>query len=426
MGNMGRLLVVDDEKAALANLQHVLAKAGYEVACAQSGQAAMGMIDRECFDVVLTDLRMERVDGMQVLRHCRDTSPGTEVIMVTGYATVDTAVDAMRHGAFSYIAKPYRMDEVRRAVGEAMDRVRRRQELAALAELKAGDEALLTGMASLKRLLHTARQVAPLDCPLLIVGPPGSGRRALARHVHKAARGDEPFQVVRCSAAGPAELEGQLFHSAPGGSLLLEEIELLPPDLQARLAMALDFPGGDEPRTFPHRLMVSTAADLDALAREGRFRADLLLLVKVVTLTVPALAQRKEDIPALTLHFLARAAAEAGRAITAVSDDALELLAAYDYPGNLRELDTVIHGAVALCEGDRIEAAHLPPSVRSANSQARSNRLQTLEERERAYILWVLEEVNGNQTAAARVLGIDRASLWRKLKRYEAAEEVGA
>jgi DNA-binding NtrC family response regulator len=201
------------------------------------------------------------------------------------------------------------------------------------------------------------------------------------------------------------------------GTLLLEEIETLPPPLQARLSQSLD-PGGGAP--LAPRLLASTAADLAELARAGQFRPDLHLQLGVITLTLPPLAGRREDVPALALHLLARVTAETGRAVAEISDDALELLAAYDYPGNLRELQTIIRGAAAMCDGTILEPHHLPPSVRSAGGQTRSNRLQTLEEREREYILWVLEEVNGNQTVAARVLGIDRASLWRKLKRYEA------
>ncbi|CAA7611714.1 sigma-54 dependent transcriptional regulator [Magnetospirillum sp. UT-4] len=419
MESQGRLLVVDDEKVALKNLEHVLKKAGYQVSGASSGQAALALIGRESFDVVLTDLRMEKVDGMQVLKAAREANAETEVVVVTGYATVDSAVEAMRAGAFSYVAKPYRLDEVRRVVAEALDRVRRRRQLSSLAEAKAGEEAFITAVPLVRRLLQTAAQVAPLDCPVLIVGEAGSGRRALARFLHQTgAHPEASFQLVRCTAHDEAALEALLFgrERQLEGTRLIEEVEALPPALQARLALALD---GEEGGAAA-RVVAVTNADLDDFAKAGRFRPDLLLRLKVVTLTLPSLAQRREDIPALALHFLARAAAETGRPIAAISDDALELLAGYDYPGNVRELDTIVRGAAAVCDGATIEARHLPPSIRSASAQARSNRLQTLEEREREYILWVLEEVGGNQTVAARVLGIDRASLWRKLKRYEA------
>ncbi len=415
----GRVLVVDDEKVALRNLEHLLKKEGYEVTCSQTGGNALSLLGREPFDMVLTDLRMERVDGMQVLKACRDTCPGTEVVMITGYATVESAVEAMREGAFSFIAKPYRLDEVRRVVADAMDRVHRRQELAALAESKTGEEAFLTRMPPLQRLLGTARQVAGLDCPVLIVGEQGTGRRALARYIHRhGPRSEHPCHLVRCSAHDAAALEAMLF-GPDGGTLVIEEIEALPPPLQARLAAALESPGGEGAERPAGRVLASTAAELGELVRAGRFRQDLQLVLAMVTLSLPPLAQRKEDIPLLAVHFLAKANSDTGHAVTTISDDALELLAAYDYPGNVRELDTVIRGAVATCDGAVLEAAHLPPSLRNTD-RTRSGRLQTLEEREREYILWVLEEVNGNQSLAARVLGIDRASLWRKLKRYEA------
>ncbi|MFA6021750.1 MAG: sigma-54 dependent transcriptional regulator [Rhodospirillales bacterium] len=422
MAELGRLLIVDDEKVALKNLEHVLRKEGYDVTCVQTGQAALNKLSKENYDLVLTDLRMERIDGMQVLKSCRELSPSTEVIMITGFATVDTAVEAMREGAFSYVAKPYRLDEVRRVVAEALDRVRRRQTLAAMSETKTGEEAFLTRTPALQRVLATAKQVAKLDCPVLIVGEQGTGRRALARTLHQLGRQPEaPFQILRCSAHDNTALEAMLFgpEAPKSGTLLLEEIEMLPASLQARLAMALDQPGGDEASALKPRLLVSTQADLDALVREGGFRQDLHLMLRVVTLTLPPLALRTEDIPLLAMHFLNKACAESQRSPLRLSDDALELLSAYDYPGNVRELDTVIRGAVAVCDADVVEPRHLPPSVRHANREARSNRLQTLEEREREYIMWVLEEVGGNQTLAAKVLGIDRASLWRKLKRYE-------
>ncbi|MBF0267292.1 MAG: sigma-54-dependent Fis family transcriptional regulator [Alphaproteobacteria bacterium] len=422
MADQGRLLIVDDEKVALKNLEHVLRKEGYDVVCAQTGQAAITRIGKESFDVVLTDLRMERIDGMQVLKSCRELSPSTEVVMITGFATVDSAVEAMRQGAFSYVAKPYRLDEVRRVVAEALDRVKRRQSLAAMSESKTGDEAFLTRTPALQRVLTTARQVAALDCPVLILGEQGTGRRALARTLHQlGAQADAPFQILRCSAHDNVALEAMLFGSqAPqSGTLLLEEVEMLPAALQARLAMALDQPGGDEAHALKPRLLVSSSADLDGAVKDGVFRQDLHLMLRVVTLTLPPLSQRTGDIPLLALHLLGKACAENGKTLLRISDDALDLLAAYDYPGNVRELDTVIRGAVAVCDGATIEPRHLPPSVRHANREARSNRLQTLEEREREYIMWVLEEVGGNQTLAAKVLGIDRASLWRKLKRYE-------
>lgn len=424
VSGLGKVLVVDDEKVALRNLEHVLRKDGYDVVTASSGDAAIALLKRDWFDVVLTDLRMEGADGMQVLRTCRELAPGTEVVMITGFATIDSAVDAMREGAFSYIAKPYRLDEVRRVLAEAIDRVQRRQELSALSETKAGEEAFLTRTPVLQRLLHTARQVAGTECPVLILGEEGTGRRALARYLHQhSVRADQPFNLIRCSAHDPATIDGMLFGPAApqSGTLLLEEVEALSGSLQARLAIALEAPGGDGVPPLPARLLAATSCDLGELVKAGKLRQDLNLLLSVVTLHLPPLAQRKDDVSLLALHFLAKARSETGRGVAAISDDALELLAGYDYPGNVRELETVIRGAVAVCDGDTLQPAHLPPSLRGANRQARSNRLQTLEERERDYILWVLEEVNGNQTLAARILGIDRVSLWRKLKRYEAA-----
>jgi DNA-binding NtrC family response regulator len=422
MIRQGRLLIVDNEKSSLRHLEQALRKDGYDVVGIQTGSAALSRLGRERFDLVLTLLSSDRIDGMRILRACRESSNVTEVIILSAISSVEVVVDAMRRGAFSYIAKPFRLDDIRRQIAQAMDRVRKRQMFAALSSHNKGEEFFLTQNATLLRLLSTARQVAKLDCPVLIVGEQGTGRRALARTLHQLGKlPGSPFESLRCSAHDPATLESKLFgqRALQSGTLLLEEIEILSPAMQARLSMALDPPGSNEQPRLKARLIVSTNADLDALVRDGAFRQDLHLMLRVVTLTLPPLIQRREDIPLLALHFMNRETRDSGRPPLRISDDALELLAAYDYPGNVRELDTIIRGAVAVCDADSIEPRHLPPSLRNVNRETRSNRLQTLEEREREYILWVLEEVGGNQTLAAKALGIDRASLWRKLKRYE-------
>lgn len=278
----------------------------------------------------------------------------------------------------------------------------------------AGDEALLTAVPGFQRLLKIARQIAGLDCPVLLLGEQGTGRRALARFLHsKGPQAGNPFHLAQCGNPNCDTVDEALFGSEPG-TVLLEDVELLPPALQARLTQVLETEEDSK-----RRLVASTAANLAALATAGQFRPDLLVLLQVVTLTMPPLIRRRDDIPALALHFLAKANNEAGKSVLSLSDEALALLAAYDYLGNVQELDTVIRRAVALCRGDRLEPAHLPPAVRAAGDSLREARLQTLEEREREYTMWVLGEVGGNQTMAAKVLGIDRASLWRKLKRWE-------
>lgn len=421
MEDKGRVLVVDDEKIVARDLEQMLREEGYDIVGVRSGAAALAKLLQEPFDVVLTELRLEKIDGMQVLKVCRDSCPWTETIMVTARATVETAVEAMRNGAFSYIAKPFHYGEICNVVAEAMDRVRRRRHLAELAEAKSGDAVFLTRTPAIERLLHTARQVAGTDCCVLVIGEQGTGRRALARYIHHhSAHAAAPFRIVRCTGQDEGALEELLFGAEAGGTLLLDEVESLSRAMQARLAMALDSGGAEPPRHPRSRIVSTTSSNLADAVRGGGFRPDLHLLLATVTLSLQTLVQRKDDIALLAMHFLAKEAADSRKPAMHISDDAMELLLAYGYPGNVRELETVIRGAVAACDGELIDAADLPPSLRD-DRNTRGGRLQTLEERERDYVLRVLREVNGNQTLAARVLGIDRVSLWRKLKRYEVA-----
>lgn len=444
-----RLLLVDDEKIALRNLEHMLGKENYAITATQSATHALELIDTQPFDLVLTDLKMDKVDGMQLLRRCKARHPDTEVIMITGYATLESAVAAMKVGAFHYIAKPFRLDEVRQTVIEALEKVRLKRENWALrAQLDAveGRTRIVTRDGGMQRLLEMARQVAHTGCNVLITGESGTGKELFARYLHEhGGRAQGPFVAVNCGALNEELLANELFGhekgaftgavgksgllaTASGGTLFLDEVTEMSPGMQVKLLRVIQerevLPvGGTKPFKIDVRFIAATNRNIKDWVSEGRFRQDLYFRLNVVNLHIPPLSERREDIALLAQHFLDRAAPVMGKQVGCLSAEALALLKAYDYPGNVRELENVIERGVALCQGDTLEAAHLPDDLRELTIRAfrrHDNRVLSLEEQERDYIQWVLEEAHGNQTVAAQMLGIDRVSLWRKLKRASA------
>jgi DNA-binding NtrC family response regulator len=444
----GTVLLVDDEKVALRNLEHVMKKEGYEVVATQSGSNALSHLDKQSFDVVLTDLRMEKVDGMQILQKCRSSCPDTEVILITGYATLESAVEAMKHGAYYYIAKPYRLDEVRKVVAEALAKVRLRRENQALREQVEsfqGKVRIITQDAEMQRLLEMARQIAPTDCNVLITGESGTGKELFARYLHHHSRRDgQPFLAVNCGAFNEELLANELFGhvrgaftgaagdkqgllaAADGGTLFLDEITEMSPAMQVKLLRVIQerevLPlGATRPLKVDVRFVAATNRNILEMAKGGDFRQDLFFRLNVVNLLIPPLSRRREDVPLLAYHFLRKCAARMGKNVTEISTEALDLLKAYDFPGNVRELENIIERGVAIATGSGIEAASLPDDLRDLairTFRKKEGRLPSLEEQERDYIKWVLQEAGGNQTLAAQILGIDRVSLWRKLKRY--------
>jgi DNA-binding NtrC family response regulator len=444
-----KILIVDDEKVALKNLEHVMKKEGYEVTATQSGTNALAWLEKQSFDLVLTDLRMEKIDGMQILRRCRELHPDTEVILITGFATLESAVEAMKHGAFYYIAKPFRLDEVRKVVVEALEKIRLRRENQVLREQIEsfqGKVAIVTQNPEMQRLMEVARQVAPTDCNVLISGESGTGKELFARYLHNhSQRTRGPFLAINCGAFNEELLANELFghikgaftgahadkkgllETATGGTLFLDEITEMAPAMQVKLLRVIQekevLPlGATAPITVDIRFVAATNRDVQEAVRNGGLRQDLYFRLNVVTLAVPPLARRKEDVALLAFYFLKKFAALMKKNVTEISQDALELLKSYDFPGNVRELENIVERGVAIATGSIIDVAQLPDDLRELSIRTfrrKDGRIPSLDEQERDYIQWVLNEANGNQTLAAQILGIDRVSLWRKLKRYQ-------
>ena len=443
-----RLLVVDDEPIALRNLERVLVKEGYEVTTSSSGSGALRHLREGAFEVVLTDLKMEKVDGMQVLRRCKELDPDTEVILITGYAAVETAIEAMKQGAYHYLPKPFKLDEVRKVVREAVEKVALKKENRRLREsiesMKDRVD-IVTQDPGMQRVLETARDVTATDCNILITGESGTGKELMARYIHRhSRRSAATFLAVNCGAFTEELLTSELFghekgaftgaaarkkglvEMADGGTLFLDEVTEMSPAMQVRLLRVLQERefirvGGTEPIRVDVRFLAATNRSIQEAIASGAFRHDLYYRLNVVTLDLPPLARRPGDIPLLAHFFLKKHGERMGKRVESIADEVLQLLSGYGFPGNIRELENIVERGVALAKGNVLEVAHLPEDLRRMRLKVfrrEAGNIPSLDDQEKAYIEWVLEQVDGNRSRAAAVLGIDRVSLWRKLKRY--------
>lgn len=450
----GRILVVDDEQIARENLEYILKKEGYEVVSVDSGVTALKKLSTAEFDLVLTDLKMKLVDGMEVLVKTKELYPNTEVVMITAYATVKTAIEAMQKGAYHYIPKPYKVDEARMIVKRALERKQLKDELRDLKQYvtdKPEASPIIGKSNKMQELLKMVTQIAPTDCSVLIFGETGTGKELIARTIHhQSNRKNERFLAFNCGAFTEELIANELFghekaaftgatstkigliETATGGTVFLDEIGDMPPSMQVKLLRVIEEKsllrvGGTQPITVDIRIVAATNKDLHKEVKTGRFRQDLFYRLNVISLHIPPLTERKDDIPLLAYHFLNQYARAQGKQIDGFSNEALETLTNYQFPGNVRELENIIERAVALCNGQSISPKHLPQELESFSFKVYRHpgrRIPTLEENEREYIKWVLKNVNGNKSAAAETLGIDRVSLWRKLKRWGLTENA--
>jgi DNA-binding NtrC family response regulator len=418
-----------------------------------SGAGALEALDSHRFDVVLTDLRMEKVDGMAVLQRARELDPDLAVILITGYATLESAIEAMKAGAFHYIAKPIRLDEVREVIEKALEMVRLKRENRQLKD-RLGDQAtgpsIITQDTAMQRLLEMATQIASADTNVLITGESGTGKELLARYIHDHShRREHHFQAINCGAlqeellanelfghekgayTGAGEARPGLIEAADGGTLFLDEIAEMTPGMQVKLLRVIqerEVQRLGSTRAIPVdiRLIAATHRDLRDAVASGNFREDLYYRLDVVRLHLPPLADRRDDIPMLAYYFLRKHAARIGKEVEDIGPEALAALVEYGYPGNIRELENIIERAVTLTRSKELMIRDLPPSLADHNLQVvreTKGRLPTLAEREEEYIRFVLDRCGQNRTRAAEILGIDRVSLWRKLKKYGMSQE---
>ncbi len=448
-----RILVVDDEAIARENLAYVLRKEGHTVVCAQDGAAALQALAQAAFDLVMTDLRMQHVDGLQVLAAVKKQQPSAEVIVITGYATVDTAVTAMRAGAFFYVSKPYQIEEVRILVQQALEKRSLRRtvnELKSQIKERTPAPTLIGSSPKIEALKESIRQIAVADCAVVILGETGTGKELVARTIHHLSpRANQRFLAVNCGAfneellsnelfghereafTGARGVKKGLFETVQGGTILLDEIADMPLAMQVKLLRVLQEKslmrvGGTEEIPVDLRVLAATNKDLRLQVEKGLFRHDLYFRLSVMTVIVPPLSERREDIPMLAKHFLRKYSGNRSVPVEEIDPAALEILMEYEFPGNVRELENIMERAAAVTRGPSIEVQDLPPDLQQRQILlSRGKRFQeylTLEENEREYIAWILKQVNHNKTRAAEILGIDRVSLWRKLRRYQMDE----
>ena len=446
---VGKILVVDDEANACAALVELLTGDGFEVRGAENGVAALAELERFAADVVLTDVKMPEMDGLELLDQVQQRYPEIVVVVMTGFGDVATAVEAMTRGAADYLTKPINFDELIVILRRVLEQRRLAQETTVLRTRLAeerGFSGLIGDSGPMKKVYAVIERVAPSRASVLITGPSGTGKELVACALHeRSPRNRGPFIRLHCAALAETLLESELFghergaftgavarhegrfQLADGGTLFLDEIGEISPAVQVKLLRFLqerefERVGGTETISVDVRLIAATNCNLADAVKEGRFREDLYYRLNVVGIDMPPLADRVSDIPLLASHFLARFAEENGRAVSGFSPQALQAIESYSWPGNVRELENAVERAVVMCSGSLILPEHLPRSVAPpVESDGPSIPGSTLDEIERFTILKTLESTRGSTSKAAEILGISVRKVQYKLHEYQAA-----
>jgi two-component system response regulator HydG len=445
----GKILVVDDDNDTADLLRDALAKRGWDVEAARSGMEALAMFARQPADVVVTDVQMPGMTGIELCQEIRATQMETLPIVITGVGNLDMAIAAMRAGAFDFIQKPVKIDVLAIAIARALEHLALRRELKRLhgEALDAfAQDGIVGNSPAIRTTLEMVHRVANSDATVLITGESGTGKELVARAVHNLSpHRDKPFIAVNCAAMPAPLLESELFGHVRGaftdaktsrsglfvqagsGTIFLDEIGEMPLEMQVKLLRVLQQRtvrpvGGDDEVPFAARVITATNRDLATEVEEKRFREDLYYRINVVAIPVPPLRERAVDVVVLARHMLDRIAKRQSKAPLELSSEAGRKLTEYDWPGNVRELENSIERAVAMCGNGPIEVEHLPKKIQEFQSTRIELNLEntaemiTLEEMEKRYVRQVLDSVRGNKTHAARVLGIDRRSLYRRLE----------
>ena len=449
---MKKVLVVDDEPGLRQSLGLLLTDAGYTVTAEQNGRRALERATSESFDLILCDVRMPEMDGLTFLRNYRQRGGGALVIVMSAYGGEDAAIAAMKEGAYDYLPKPFRPDEVVLTLRKAAERERLREEVAGLrAQLAAGpaERGLIVASGAMRQALELVARVAEHNTTVLITGESGTGKEVIARAIHRASpRGSRAFVGINCAAIPESLLESELFghvrgaftgasadktglfEAASGGTILLDEIGELPLGLQAKLLRVLQESeirrvGDQKTRRVDARVLVATARDLEAEVRAGRFREDLFYRVNVVVIQLPPLREREDDIAPLARHFTARLAQRFGRPLS-LSDDAIAWLEQQEWPGNVRQLENAIERAAVLSNQEILNPADLRreplPSPVPQDPEEKGEGSGTLrsavEAAEREAIAAALKATGGNRREAAKRLGVSLRTLFYKIDRY--------
>lgn len=447
-----RLLVVDDDEVTRKLLKEVLQKEGYFVQLAANGEEVLSLIRRESYPIVISDIRMMEVDGMAVLREVKKNHPQSSVILMTGFGSMDGAIQAIQQGAFDYISKPFKMNDLKAVVARAAkqwESLKETREGGTAVPFEATAKTLIGKSPKIVEVYKTLARAAMSASTVLVTGESGTGKELVARAIHdNSPRRGKRFIAVNCGALSENLLESELFghvkgaftgaisdkrglfEEANGGTLFLDEIGDITPSLQIRLLRVLQESelkpvGSSESKKINVRVIVATHRDLDGLVKSGKFREDLYYRLKVISIELPPLRDRMEDMPHLVEHFLGRYAEKNKKTVSHISEEAMSLLRQYSWPGNIRELEHAIERAVAMTNTSVLFPEDFPgeilkgigPSASEAEGEGIAQRT-SLEDLEKTHIIKVLQEVHFNKSKASEILGIDRATLYRKAQRY--------
>ncbi|MBC8870837.1 MAG: sigma-54-dependent Fis family transcriptional regulator [Planctomycetes bacterium] len=455
-----RILVVDDEEVVCRSCELLLAEEGYQVDTSQDSENGFLLAQEKPYDVILLDLKMPKIGGMDFLRRIKDVRPDVEVIMMTGYAEISTAVEAVKLGAFDYLPKPVTSDQLAVAVGKALERrelLSENRYLRRELESRYQFENIIGSGKAMQAVYRLVAQVSATNTTVLVRGESGTGKELIARAIHfNSPRKTKRFLAVDCGALHDNLLESELFgHTkgaftgaitakkglfevADGGTLFLDEIGHTSPTLQAKLLRVLQervfIPVGDtDERTTDMRLIAATNKDVEAMVADDSFREELFYRLNIVAIRLPPLREREEDVPALAMHFLKKFRQETGRDVTEISPEALQLLIDYDWPGNVRQLENAIHRAVVLATGKTIVSEQLPPEMRDnvplvttcvpKTGQELKNRKKELREKsveqvERQFVIEALNRNDWSVTKAAAEVGMQRPNFQALMRKY--------
>jgi two-component system response regulator AtoC len=437
-----KILAADDEEPFRRLLKRELTRKGFIVETAADGRAALNILKEKVFDIILLDIMMPGMDGLSLMKKLQADPAAPAIIVLTGRATIETAVEAMKNGAYDYITKPYKLDELVIIVNRAYEygRLSKKNRLLEQELIRKESSVEFVGKSrQLVEILALIRKIAPTDSPVFIQGESGTGKELVANIIWQHSRRREfPFTALNCATLSENLIESELFghergaftsayqtkhgivEVADGGTLFLDEIGELPTGLQGKLLRFLDSGefrrvGSNKTLKVDVRIIAATNKDMRQLVKTGSFREDLYYRLNVITISLPPLRERREDIPGLAAFFLKKYCKKLSKAIDGFSREASEILSAYEWPGNVRELENVVERAVILCDGSVIEKGDLSMTAVPGTEK---NSQPSLDEMEKDYILRVLGEAGGNQSKASQILGIDRKTLYLKLKRY--------
>jgi len=442
-----RVLVLDDDGPHAEAAAESLSRSGYDCTVARSGTEGLQVLEKESFDVVLTDLVMRDVSGIEIVRKVKTASPETEIIVMTGYPSYETALEAMDAGAYDYLNKPIDLNILRAKIRKALEKqklFRSNVELKRQLDKRYGFEGILGGSEPMQEVFDVLRQVSGSTATVLILGETGTGKELVARAIHNnSPRRANRFMALNCAALSETILESELFghekgsftgatqqrkgrfEYAHGGTLFLDEVGDLPAATQVKLLRVIEYGevfriGSNEPLKVDVRLLAATHKDLPSLIREGTFREDLYYRLKVVTIELPPLRERLEDLPVLIQSFLEEFAKPQGKKSPEITPAAMELLYNYDWPGNVRELRNCVESMVVLDKDGKIDAEDVPRFVKQPTDAASTSGVGgvNLEEKEKESIRKALALCEGNREKAAKMLGIGERTLYRKIKRY--------